>query len=307
MRVLIRASLESRIGLETLAKSERFTKDLDKLKGQGYEQIQVAKGLSQVDMAIAAGKQALQRPASPSISHVFYCSYWGDENWGEFHCLKIHHQLGLAPDIVVTNVKSNNSTAIFSAFSLARLILQEKPDKAVLVLSADKVDKRFVRRRFSAGVFGDGAAAVFLTTRELTDTPSMLFETTSFSQTDSRFFALYAYETNQAKIDDAFSDLKSVFFSQANQKISDAPYRIISQLGRWYESSGSTSAQQFVGLGAKRGFLPASGLLHVIHDFLLENNSDENLLLIEPGIGIQFAGLFCRRRTLGCKNDDTLL
>lgn len=293
---------EQFLPIDALARSERFLGELEALKDLGYRDIGGIKKVSQVDAAISVGKVHLAKLDSPSVGRVIYCTFWNDEIWTEFHCAKIHHELDLLADVSVTNLRVNGATGIFMAIELAQAYLAANPDRGVLVVAADKIDARFVRRKFSGGLFGDGAAAAFLSAQPVNSGGLWVSSAPKF-EIDGRFYNLDTYEEDVAALHDASSQLQTRLIDRLKTdtlRSGDAVF--LSQPGARFSQIESHSAlRHFTGNWSRRGYLPASGLMHVIADFLGdEDQSADTVIMGEASVGLQYAGV------IGSLNRDQL-
>jgi len=284
---------EQFLPIDALARSERFLGELEVLKDLGYREIGGIKKISQVDAAISVGKAHLARLNSPSVGRVIYCTFWNDEIWTEFHCAKIHYALGLLSDVSVTNLRVNGATGIFMAIELAQAYVTANPSRGVLVIAADKIDARFVRRKFSGGLFGDGAASAFLSTQPVDHNGLWVSSAPQF-EIDGRFYNLDTYEEDAAALHDASNQLQTRLIDGLKPNpLRSGGIAFLSQPGARFSQIESQSAfKHFTGDWSRRGYLPASGLLHVIADFLGdEEQTADSVVLGEASVGLQYAGV----------------
>lgn len=284
---------EQSLPIELLARSERFISELPELIALGYAEIGSMKKISQVDAAISVAKSHFDTLDSPSVGKVFYCSFWNDEVWTEFHCAKIHAALKLPSDVSITNLRANGATGIFAALEFAHNYITANPDKGVLIVGADKVDARFVRRKFSGGIFGDGAAAMYVSAQPCSG-PGILICNSPKYEIDGRFHRLDAYEDSSNELHEASEKLEARLINNLVQmRATPTPVPFLHQPGaRFSRLTDKSDFEPFSGDWSKRGYLPASGLMHVISEFLIKSNDYAGpIALGEASVGLQYAGL----------------
>jgi 3-oxoacyl-[acyl-carrier-protein] synthase III len=157
---------ETRLSLEELARTERFETDLPMLReAQRYEDIAVADGRTQTDLAIEAGMRLLSREGvcGRELGLVFYCHHWEDEEWHRLQPFRIHAALGLRRSVDTLELKTGNGGSVLKALGLAAGLMRGDPAlDNVLVLGADKINRHVMRRRWGAQIFGDGASSILL-------------------------------------------------------------------------------------------------------------------------------------------------
>jgi 3-oxoacyl-[acyl-carrier-protein] synthase-3 len=157
--------------LSELSIIERFQKDAEMLRNDvGYQQIYLAgETEDHVDLAIAAGKKCLDASgAKPEqITAVLMCSHFKSGSWERIGQLRVHAELGLAPECSVTDIATGNCTGLLRTLALAHaMVLSSDRPQRILVLASDRLDQRFVRRRVGSRIFGDGASAMLITSSE---------------------------------------------------------------------------------------------------------------------------------------------
>ena len=156
------------LSLSELSLIERFQKNAEALKNEiGYQNIFVAGDTEDhVDLAIAAGKKCLAScGAKPEqITAVLMCSHFKSASWERITQLRVHAEFGLSPECSVTDISTGNCTGLLRTLALAfAMINTSAQPQRILLLGSDRLDQRFVRRRFGDRVFGDGASALLLT------------------------------------------------------------------------------------------------------------------------------------------------
>jgi 3-oxoacyl-[acyl-carrier-protein] synthase III len=156
----------SSITIEDLARTERFSDDAERLREvERFDRISVAASETQTELAIAAGKAALEaNSVDPSaVGLAFYCHHWEDEEWNHVHPFRIHHELGLSPATEVLELRTGNGGSLLRAVDVAaRLMRADSGLGTVLLLGSDKVNRLVMRRRFGNHVFGDAAVGFLL-------------------------------------------------------------------------------------------------------------------------------------------------
>lgn len=152
--------------IDELARIERFQSDLPMIKDTlGYRQVHVATQDDNVALAVRAGRLVLERHGidAHAIDAVVVCGHFEDAEWQRISTCRIHSDLALRPDCTVFDVKTGNCTGAFQGIAVARGLLAGFGFQHVLVLCADKLNTRFVRRRIGRRVFGDGACGFVVT------------------------------------------------------------------------------------------------------------------------------------------------
>ena len=280
----------SPIDIERLARSERFLSQVKDLRHMGFRAVQTIKNRSQVDMAISCGIEVLKNCNSERIRRVFYCSFWNEESWTEFHCAKVHSALGLRHDAIVASLRMNSAIVLFAALDAAAAHLAISPKQDILILAADKIDLRFVRRKFAGGVFGDGAAAMLVSNRRHAS-PAIRLTAAPRFLVDGRFHRLDSYERNDIDLLSASRKAQAALIGELATDLCDAgPVTFLSQIGTRFDLADfAATLQLFQGEGGSRGYLPASGLLHVVADFLATATHGTPVALGEASVGIQLA------------------
>ncbi|MDC0609232.1 hypothetical protein OAP63_00730 [Vibrio sp.] len=283
-------SCEQFIPVDVLAKSERFISEIQGLKELGYQKIGALKKISQVDASISVAKEHLSRLRNPTVGRVIYCSYWNEEIWTEFHGAKIHHSLNLDSDVAVVNLKVSGAACILTAFELAQSYIANNPERGVLVIAADKIDARFVRRKFSGGIFGDGAAATYLSAKPIEDR-GVWFSEPPRTVVDGSFYKLDDYEQDQGRLVEASKGLQARLFDGISSVMGET-FTFLSQPGaRFSGIEDHLGFSSFTGDWTCRGYLPASGLLHTLTDFLSGGGQKGSVVLGEASVGLQYVCL----------------
>lgn len=157
---------EQRIGVQELAKSERFRNDVARLEREGgYEAIVIATQDTLTTLAIAAGKKTLEAEeiAAESIGMAIFCHQWEDEQFHRLSVFRIHEALGLPSRTPIFELKMPNGSSMIRAIDLAHDLLTARPQlQNVLVIGADKINTRVMPRRNSNSIFADGAAGLIV-------------------------------------------------------------------------------------------------------------------------------------------------
>jgi 3-oxoacyl-[acyl-carrier-protein] synthase III len=183
---------ENRLSIEELGSLERFAKDSSVLREQdGFVSIPAGRDGDNVDYAVRAWN-LLHKCISadvPLVQTIFLIGHMEDAGWERVVNFRFSNEIGLPPHARVMQIKSGNGIAVLDALGLAANAIERVPDQRVGLVSAEKVNIRFVRRRNGSQVFGDAAIACLASRDLYTDqaltvrligNPAIL--------TDSRFF-----------------------------------------------------------------------------------------------------------------------
>ena len=295
---------EELINIDVIAKIERFFGELDNLKNLGYRDVRVASGYTSVSLAEAAAKKCMQQnDISPDrISTVIYCHFWNDTDWNELHCFRLHKELGLTSSTNVFELKSSNQNSGLHALQLARKLLLDPTEKDILIVCSDKLDTRYVQRKMSNGIFGDGAAALRVS-REKSDHSLSLSPLTAHA-VSSKYYRLDQYTRDNeknitAELDRISSDVLSGLLTQLGGV--DGIRQVVTHnlnrrdIERGLAENGVDKSIIYQRGIADWGYVPTAGYFINLHGYLMsedyqsnyQNSKDNGSVLVwGPALGV---------------------
>jgi len=180
--------------VQNLATLERFVKEAATLCDlDGFSNIPVERNGDNIDAAVRAWKRLREEFTGAYIEPAifFLMGVMEDAGWERLQNFRFSAEAALSSRAQVLQIKSGNSCMPLSILTLASAMLARAPQTIVGMVASEKVNSRFVRRRFGSQIFGDAAIAATLSAAQLTEKlPTLRLLGEPAVRNDPRFFEI---------------------------------------------------------------------------------------------------------------------
>lgn len=287
---------ENKLNVDDIAKIERFQQDVDQLKTLGINEFYVASDYSSISLAATAANKHVQKNNIPIEDYdlVIYSHFWNEENWNEMHTFRLHHDIGLNKNCTVMEIKAGNQTSLFQAIDTASKYLLSGM-KNIMIICADKLDTRFVRRKINEGIIGDGAGVLTLSTQNgIAQITSKLY-----SLVKSDYYLINMYDSEYSDdINNTISDLSGKIIAQISEdKDLNNIKQIITQNYQLHNLKDGFSQGKLSKIPvfdkniSKYGHVPTAGFIINLNSYFSEANSNDEILLWSSAMGVSIKAM----------------